>query len=66
MSDNSRYQNLVSAYHEAYLSIGTKQSRLIAAQNGWNRVKKSSQDYDQLSLKSKAGKQESMAFLWWA
>ena len=67
MSDNSRYQNLVAAYHKAYLS-GTKQSRLIAAQTEWNRVKKSSQDYDQLmlSLKSKAAKRESMAFQWWA
>ena len=40
MSNNSRYQNLVAAYHKAYLSTGTKQSRLIAAQNEWNRVKK--------------------------
>ena len=40
MSDNSRYQNLVAAYHKAYLSTGTKQSRLIAAQNEWNRVKR--------------------------
>ena len=40
LSDNSRYQNLVAAYHKAYLSTGTKQSRLIAAQNEWNRVKK--------------------------
>ena len=40
MSDNSRHQNLVAAYHKAYLSTGTKHSRLIAAQNEWNRVKK--------------------------
>ena len=40
MSDNSRYQNLVAAYHKAYLSTGTKQSRLIAAQNEWNRAKR--------------------------
>ena len=40
MSDNSRYQNLVAAYHKAYLPTGTKQSWLIAAQNEWNRVKK--------------------------
>ena len=40
MSDNSRHQNLVAAYHKAYLSTGTKQIRLIAAQNECNRVKK--------------------------
>ena len=40
LSEISRYQNLVAAYHKAYLPTGTKQSRLIAAQNEWNRVKR--------------------------
>ena len=48
MSDNSRYQNLVAAYHKAYLPTGTKQSWLIAAQNEWNRVKKRGGDHAKL------------------
>ena len=67
MSDNSRYQNLVTAYHKAYLSTATKQSRLIAAQNESNRVKKSSQDYDQLMLRLslRSFRFQTMAFQWW-
>ena len=55
MSDNSHYQNLVAAYHKAYLPTGTKQSRLIAAQNEWNRVKKGGGGHAKLRRRQQGG-----------
>ena len=66
MNNETRYKKLVETYKTAYPDL-KNQVQLQKAQEKWNQVKNSSEDYDKLlvSLKAVAAKRKSTQLQWW-
>ena len=65
-NNETRYKKLLEVYKTAHPDL-TKQVLFKKAQEEWNRVKGSPEDYENLliSLKARAAKRKSVQLEWW-